>query len=232
MEKRSKRQSLATAAVEYAGSVTGAFFDSAPGDRSAAEELLEGVLIAAQKEYEEKKAPYLARLYANILFHPEVSRPAANHLLKLANQLTYRQLVILSNLGYMLQTGSSPLKQEPYRQVRGLENVAIASEIYEMYRMSLIGSSEVALDAAGINPSALSLIGYGAKLFELMELCQLEKDDELVDVQKTVVGFLMGKNLDCSTGEDAGINAGRTKWRNLGQAFGNTRPPPAACRAT
>ena len=48
--------------------------------------------------------------------------------------------------------------------------VAIASEIFDLYRSSVLMSSEVILDSAGINPSALSIGGYGAHLCNLMEL--------------------------------------------------------------
>lgn len=173
------------------------FFDGDEEDRSAGEELLEGVLIAAQREYEEKKTVYLARLYANILFHPEISRPMANHLLKISEQLTYRQIVILGTLGSFVVAGQAlpelkVLKQTAYTEVSGLENVAIAAEIYDMYRMSILGSSEAILDSAGINPSALVIVGYGANLYNLMELHNLEQNSELPTIQAQIVEFLIG----------------------------------------
>lgn len=175
------------------------FVESGSDDRPASEELLEGFLLSAQKEYEEKKLPYLSRLYANLLFAPEVSRPTANRLLKIANELTYRQLVILHVLATMLNLKADLLKQASYGSVAGAENVAVASEIYELYRMSLIGSSEVIFDAAGINPSSLSIIGFGANLVNLMELGRPEPDEELPSIMTPIVGFLVGKNLETLT---------------------------------
>lgn len=173
------------------------FFDGGEEDRSAGEELLEGVLIAAQREYEEKKTIYLARLYANILFHPEISRPMTNHLLEISEQLTYRQIVILGTLGsFVVAEQALPelkvLKQTAYTEVSGLENVAIAAEIYDMYRMSILGSSEAILDSAGINPSALAIIGYGANLYNLMELHNLKQNSELPTIQAQIIEFLIG----------------------------------------
>lgn len=128
------------------------FFDRDSNSRPASEELLEGTLLAAQREHEEKKTVYLSRLYANILFHPEISRPMANHLIKLAEQLTYRQIAILNNIATMqfartLNPPINPLKKSAYESVSGTENVSIAAEIFELYRMSILGSSQVILDA-------------------------------------------------------------------------------------
>lgn len=173
------------------------FFEASDSGRPASEELLEGTLLAAQREHEEKKTVYLSRLYANILFHPEISRPIANHLIKIAEQLTYRQIVILSVTGFMCQARSMTpsinfFKKGAYRSVSGVENVTIAAEIFEMYQMSLLGSSEAILDSAGINPNALSLIGYGAHLYKLMNLGSLEPDPELLEMQGQIMTFLAG----------------------------------------
>ena len=173
------------------------FFDKDSSSRPASEELLEGTLLAAQKEHEEKKTVYLARLYANILFHPEISRPTANHFVKLAEQLTYRQIAILNNIATMqfartLNPPINPLKKSAYESVSGTENVAIAAEIFDLYRMSILGSSQVILDAGGINPSTLTVVGYGAHLYNLMDLDSMEPDPELIEIQASIMLFLIG----------------------------------------
>lgn len=174
------------------------FFENSDDGRSEAEEVLEGILITAQREYEERKLAYLSRLYASIAFHPEISAPMANHMIKIMDSLTYRQIVILHLVGGLAATekqlpGMSIRKRSAYTSVSGTENVAIASEIFELYRMSLLGSSEAILDAAGINPSALSIIGYGAHLYILMDLSKLEDHDGLQEIVGEIVEFLTGK---------------------------------------
>ena len=72
------------------------FFDEGRSGRSSAEEILEGVLLHASQEYEERKVQYLGRLYASLAFRGDVGAAAANYLLRLANRLTYRQLVMLA----------------------------------------------------------------------------------------------------------------------------------------
>lgn len=173
------------------------FFDKDSSSRPASEELLESTLLAAQREHEEKKTVYLARLYSNILFHPEISRPTANHLIKLAEQLTYRQIAILNNIAAMqfartLNPPINPLKKSAYESVSGTENVAIAAEIFDLYRMSILGSSQVILDAGGINPSTLTVVDYGAHLYNLMDLGSMEPDPELIEIQASIMLFLIG----------------------------------------
>jgi hypothetical protein len=50
------------------------FFEDSPADRSAAKELFEATLLAAQREHQEKKVRFYGNLVANIAFDPTVSR--------------------------------------------------------------------------------------------------------------------------------------------------------------
>lgn len=153
-------------------------------DRSTAEEILEGTLIVTQKEYEERKLPYIANLYANIAFDKSISREMADTLIKVSSNLTYRQLMILSAVEFSQITGIEG-KKESYKEVRGLNNVSVASEIFDLYRKSLIFSSEVILDAGGINPSKLVLGGYGTLIYNLMELPKFPLPDQcMIDAMK------------------------------------------------
>lgn len=167
------------------------FFSDSEEDRSTAEEILERTLFAAQREAEEKKLPYYSRMYANIAFSTDVTRPIANQTIKIAEQLTYRQLLILNVIGTH-QTIGLPFKKTAYANVAGLTNVAIASEVFELYRMSLLSSSVVVFDSAGINPSALSITGYGAHIFNLMELHTLIPDSDNVQLLAEIIEFLTG----------------------------------------
>lgn len=172
------------------------FFAKTGENRSSAEEIFEGTLFAAQRESEEKKIKYYANLYANIAFNTTISRPIANQLIKIAEQLTYRQIVILHAIGtHQLMQKMSFFKTTAYSSVSGLTNVTIASEIFELYRMSLISSKNVIFDSAGINPSMLSISGYGALIFQLMELTQLETDEDLPLLLMEIISFLTGKEI-------------------------------------
>ena len=90
--------------------------------------------------------------------------------------------MILCAVGFV-QISGVPSKQDTYGEVSGLNNVSIASDIFDLYRKSLIFSSNAILDAAGINPSTLSLGGYGALLYNLMELPRIPlTDKDCIDI--------------------------------------------------
>lgn len=171
------------------------FFQNKVNDRSPAEEILEGTILAAQREFEERKIVYMSKMYANIVFSPEISREMANYLIKLAEQMTYRQIIILQSIG--IAKFSFPpmsLQKTAYNSVSGISNVAIAAEIFDLYRMSILTSSYAILDSAGINPSALSIGGYGAHLFNLMELRDTSGDNsDTLAMRKDIFSFLTGK---------------------------------------
>ena len=58
--------------------------------------------------------------------------------------------------------------------------------------MSILGSSQVILDAGGINPSTLTVVGYGSHLYNLMDLGSMEPDPELIEIQASIMLFLIG----------------------------------------
>ena len=118
----------------------------------------------------------------------------ANQIIKIAEQLTYRQLLILNAIGTHQAVGL-PFKKTAYGAVSGLTNVAIASEIFELYRMSLLSSTQALFDCAGINPSALSITGYGAHIFNLMELHRLVSDAYNVQLLAEIIAFLTGAEV-------------------------------------
>lgn len=75
------------------------FFEKDATGRSDADEVLEGVLLKAKNENQEKKLKFLGNLYANIAFSPDISSAMAAFLLKTAESLTYRQFCFLSLVG-------------------------------------------------------------------------------------------------------------------------------------
>ena len=163
------------------------FFYAEVGDRSSAEEVLEGTLFAAQRENEEKKLPYLANLYTNINFDETISRPMANQLIKIASSISFRQLVILSVIGRS-HSGMPdvPLRETAFRGFDNYDDMSIAAEIFDLYRMSLIISSSAILDAASFVPSLLVMNGMGELLYSHMELFNMPLDD----VTQSIINFL------------------------------------------
>jgi hypothetical protein len=74
-------------------------------------------------------------------------------------------------------TGVPPRRTTPYNTISGYDNISIASEIYDLYRRSLVFSKSVILDAAGITSAKLEISGIGALIYNLMDLPQMTYDD-------------------------------------------------------
>lgn len=75
------------------------FFDARGELRPEEEELLEAILLTAANTYEERKLPYLANLFNGVKYDGSVRPPDALFLSRIADELTYRQLVGLAVVG-------------------------------------------------------------------------------------------------------------------------------------
>ena len=71
------------------------FFPETIGDRSDAEEVLEAALLIARDEPQEKKIPYIGKLFENAYFDASIHPGLLHFLYKESESLTYRQLCIL-----------------------------------------------------------------------------------------------------------------------------------------
>lgn len=74
------------------------FFGEAEIERPPSVEILEGIILSSQRQFEELKLKYLGNLYANICFDPSITKQHANQLIKTADNLTFRQFCILQLL--------------------------------------------------------------------------------------------------------------------------------------
>jgi hypothetical protein len=74
------------------------FFKAKNNERPNSEEILEGVILGAQREYEERKVKFLGNLYANICLNNKVSREHASQLIKTATNISFRQFCMLQLL--------------------------------------------------------------------------------------------------------------------------------------
>lgn len=152
------------------------FFDSQTESRSAAEEVYEGVILAAQRSHEEKKLPFMGNLMANFAFRPDIERGYANYLVRLGESLSYRQLGLL--LVFALKD-KSVLRQSDYRTERQFSPLllGILHEAYDLEQRGLIASGSAAFGPNDISPGKTNTQGAGADLVSLMELPTLERAD-------------------------------------------------------
>lgn len=144
-------------------------------ERTSGEEILEGVLLTAQREHEERKIPFYANLLANIVFRTDIDRFQANLLIRTAQRLSYRQLCLLT-----LFSVSTPLilRAQMYSGEIPDNVVSVLQEIYDLYLQSLVQcSSHGLLHLGQIVPAKMNAWGTGEILVHLMELNSISSVD-------------------------------------------------------
>jgi len=117
---------------------TDGFFEPDVTGCSAADESAEAVFLTAQKEYEERKLPYIANLLDFLAFTPGIHRAMANQLVRLASSLSYRQFCLLALANEPTRMN---MYSETYYGSTGQEAaslVALLKELFELYQQHLI----------------------------------------------------------------------------------------------
>jgi hypothetical protein len=162
------------------------FFTNQPDGRSSAEEIAEGVLIVSQREYEERKTPFYGNLFGNLAFTSLYDRAYSNQLLKIAEEISYRQLCLISivrnNKHLRLQHSSlrkhhRSVSQQRLAALQELMGLHLRGLITDSSNTAWLGVWDATVDA--------SLVELGTALYDLMELSSLR----IVDVQDTAALF-------------------------------------------
>lgn len=156
------------------------FFENGGSNRSAADEILEGVMRSAQIEHQENKLPYLSNLLANIAFDSSIDKNKANFLLKITQNLSYQQLCILQffsthepGKGYNLSWSYKFNAMDILQNDNTLE-----PSVEELIRYKLLSVMR--------NGEAIQTVGIrklGLQLGSLMELNEIDK--EVIDSLET-----------------------------------------------
>jgi hypothetical protein len=162
------------------------FFDDRAHGRPASDEVLEGVLQAAGEAFEERKVPFLGKLYASVAFDDSVDRPQANFFIAVAERLTFRQVVLLAVIasGDVIPLATNAAEEQPPRQLRFSEKLGLEAD--DLERRGLIGHGPPgrapepgarAFVEAGRRPVIeVSLTRPGEQLYKLMGLRDVSDD--------------------------------------------------------
>lgn len=155
------------------------FFNDETNNRSAADEICEGVILVAQKEYEEKKIKFYGNLLANIAFNDEISGAVASQLIRIADALSYRELCLLKIYYYITTTMQFGLRQSNYRNGGTTnENTPLLYEIIDLDNRNLIvNSKHIVQGVIDIVPSEITVHGLGVLLCTMMELNEIPNED-------------------------------------------------------
>jgi hypothetical protein len=189
------------------------FFDPpGPDEPSPAEEILEGVLRTAADEWEQRKVPYIGRIFATLSFDSSVSPSDASYLLRLADRLTYQEVVLLA-FWEAAQDEAQPYRQEVMSvSVRGAEgrsrpSAAILAQMNDLATAGLLGAvnsdgqvvrmSETWGGLSGFRTyggraefTTTQLTDMGKTLYRLMGLDQVPHED-LTQIARALHGATM-----------------------------------------
>lgn len=146
-------------------------------ERPPAYEAIEGILLAVQREHEEKKIPFFAKLLANIYFDQSIDREQSNLLVRISKRISYRQLCILSIFAH---AQAFELRKEDYREsvVKDFKLISLLQEICDLWDQGMLNcSGEAHLGLTDVNPSKMNIQGMGILLYNLMGLSRIDSKD-------------------------------------------------------
>jgi hypothetical protein len=153
------------------------FFDLGAFGRSDAEEVAEAVLLRSQREAEERKLPYVAHLFSSIAFDANIGAEMAHQLIKVSEQLTYRQLCLLRLSVVRMEFG---LRDDDYRDQKEfpITLLQVLYECFDLYTRGLVNfGGTVAFGPADVRPGMMIAQGLGAYLYNTMQLYQVPMEE-------------------------------------------------------
>lgn len=157
-------------------------FQKRDGLHSDAEELFEGILLKSKNEYQEKKLKYISNIFVNAVFDKTLSIDNINQILNITNQLTYRQICIISLIGKNF-TNEFELRTEENRgnfnEIATEELVFLLDEARNLHKIGIMRSK----DRMGINnytdpaPAGFCLTRLGFRIFQFMGLAEMPNEE-------------------------------------------------------
>ena len=166
------------------------FFEPDHTGRSAADEILEGVLLRCKNEFREKKLRFLCNIAANAPFS-NTSAETLNNVIVIAEALTYRQLCVFALLARADELGFDSTALRP----RALENTFRQSEehpcFHDLLHLGLYGHRVIDYAPSwGVTYNyggPIRLTKLGRDCFELMGLTDVPSEE----LEKLIAGLHM-----------------------------------------
>ncbi|NOV02324.1 hypothetical protein [Paenibacillus planticolens] len=167
------------------------FFANNENYRSKAEEIFEGVLTKCKNEHEELKSLYIGNIFVNASFYKR-SLGEVNHVLKLADNMTYRQICLVA-LFFNNKPKLYNLRNTE-KEYYASEEVSILQEIYDLTRMGILQKEvkkergitvdelnnmqlEKAIGWDEVIPNKLALSALGMDCYRLMGIEDVTEHD-------------------------------------------------------
>lgn len=176
--------------------------------RSYAEEIFEWALLKSKNEHEEKKIKFIANIFSNTTFHSEISSSEANHILQVAENMTYRQMCLIALFERIAEFDDIHLATKDLSiQVNKddtsiVDNLSVLQEIYQLSNSGLVACKLIEQVNAGgftdssitnsqnymalfslddVIPDMMVLTSLGKRYYSIMNLNEISSED-LVEV--------------------------------------------------
>jgi hypothetical protein len=167
---------------------TDGFFQVSSAARSAAERLVEDVVLAARRTTEERRVRHLGYLVAEVVVSPDVDVALAGRALQLAESCSWRQLVFLAAVG---RRDRSPLPLAPLEdEPRGWRAWGAREDVADLQRAGLLDPPPTVARPGSVRPKLrpadLRLTRRGVLVHRLLALDFVREDDvaaALADLQ-------------------------------------------------
>lgn len=150
------------------------FFIPQNGDRSSADMILEGTLLKARDEYEEKKIRFYSNFLANLNFDASISFEKGNTLLKIIEKMSYRQIVLLGYIEEIKVLDTSNWTAQ-FTQKEDLGPFHdFYSELMDLYNQQILKQ----VGQFSMMIPAMELSGLGIALCKLLNTTEIENGDK------------------------------------------------------
>ena len=163
------------------------FYTPHRGDRSSADMILEGALLKARDEYEEKKIKFYSYFLANLNFEASISFEKGNTLLKIIEKMSYRQIALLGYIEEIkvLDTNNWTVH---FTQKEDLEPFHdFYSELMDLYNQQILKQ----VGQFSMMIPAMELSGLGKTLCKLLDTTEIESEDK--DIIKNTIAEINEK---------------------------------------
>ncbi|MFZ0770063.1 MAG: hypothetical protein WCA49_25155 [Candidatus Sulfotelmatobacter sp.] len=145
--------------------------------RDSAKELCEALVLAVQRDPQEKKLNLYANLLGNLPFEEEIDVGEAHQLTRIAQELTYRQLCLVA----VFADGKFNLRDGQYADYAAMTPslLSVLVDVCELWREQIVvlRGSRVYITYDLIIPARVQVYGIGGRLYRLMELSTIDSND-------------------------------------------------------
>lgn len=143
------------------------FFEAQENDRSKAESILEGALLKVRDSYEEKKIEFYSNFLANITFDSSIDFEKGNALLRMLEQLSYRQISMLAYFSEIesLNTAQWMPSFQKIEELRKYQDFYF--ELMDLYNKQLL---QQAGNAVSLSVTSLRISPLGKSMGRLMNV--------------------------------------------------------------